>query len=396
MVIEAYRGYGTRSEVFLIGRVFRQSRPKSLTEKGIRSELRDIGRRLARRTIPGVVVTASFGGVEERVTTDQDGYFRVHLHPQIEAGSAALWHRMKLAVDTPEALEAEGLVYIPPASSRFVVISDIDDTVMHTGVANKLGMLWHLFVADAQSRVAFPGVVALYRALHAGVSGIEGNPMLYVSRAPWGIYAVLEEFFTLHSIPAGPVLFLREWGISWKSPLPRQAKDHKQELIRNMLQLYAELPFVLIGDSGQHDPEVYRQIVEENPGRVLAVYIRNVSRDPKRIVEIEELATVVVAAGSSLVLAADSLAMAEHAARLGLVPAETVREVAEERADHGEAGARGGTRHVVEASPEQTVAAVDEGQLHELLESGSSKSPPNVVVAPAEPTLPGHAEGRND
>ena len=119
----------------------------------------------------------------------------------------------------------------------------------------------------------------MYRALHAGASGDQQNPMLYVSRAPWGIYEVLEEFFDRHGIPVGPILFLREWGVSWTSPLPRKAEDHKRELIHNMLALYSELPFVLIGDSGQHDPEIYRQIVEEHPGRVLAVYIRNVSRD---------------------------------------------------------------------------------------------------------------------
>jgi phosphatidate phosphatase APP1 len=271
-----------------------------------------------------------------------------------------------------------------------VVISDIDDTVMHTGVANKLGMLWRLFVADAQSRVAFSGVVSLYRALHGGVSGDEGNPMLYVSRAPWGIYAVLEEFFAQHGIPVGPVLFLREWGISWRSPLPRKAADHKQELIRNMLELYSELPFVLIGDSGQHDPEVYRQIVEEHPGRVLAVYIRNVSRDPNRIAEIEELAAAVAAAGSSLVLAANSLAMAEHATSLGLVPAGTVQEVAGERADQSEASSTTGTGHVTRASPEQTAATVDEGKLADLLTSGSEEVPPSVVV---EPEGAGHPSG---
>src|SRR3712207_2087289 len=141
--------------------------------------------------------------------------------------------------------------------------------------------------------------------------------MLYVSRAPWGIYDMLGEFFDLHGIPVGPILFLREWGVSWKSPLPRKAEDHKRELIHNMLALYSDLPFILIGDSGQHDPEVYRQIVEEHPGRVLAVYIRNVSRRAGRIEEIEALAKVVAQAGSSLLLAADSVAIAEHAAKLG-------------------------------------------------------------------------------
>ena len=198
---------------------------------------------------------------------------------------------------------------------------------MKTGVANKLKMLWRLFVETAESREAFPGVGALYRALYDGSSGSESNPMLYVSRAPWGIYEVIEEFFVRHNIPVGPVLFLREWGISWTSPLPRKAEDHKRDLIRNMLALYHDLPFVLIGDSGQHDPEVYHRIVAENPNRVLAVYIRNVSRTPDRVNQIEKLAAAVADAGSSMVLAADSLAMAEHAVGVGLIASTALNDI---------------------------------------------------------------------
>ena len=382
VVIEPYRGYGTQSEVFLIGRVFRQSHSNPTDFGTFRSELRDIGRRVRRRSLSGVVVTARFCGTTETTTTDPDGYFRVHLRPETCPSPDITWHTIDLLLEEPEHVEAQGQIYIPSPRARYVVISDIDDTVMHTGVANKLGMLWRLFVADAQSRVAFPGVAALYRALYAGRSGDEANPMLYVSRAPWGIYAVLEEFFTQHGIPVGPVLFLREWGISWRSPLPRKASDHKQKLIRNMLELYADLPFILIGDSGQHDPEVYRQIVEEHPGRVLAVYIRNVSRDPLRIAEIEGLATTIAAAGSSLLLAADSLAMAEHAAGLGLLSGRTVQEVAGERVEQGEADTRAGTRQIKEVSPQQTVAAVEDGELQDLLTSGSEDVPPSVLVEP--------------
>ena len=392
VVLEPYRGYGTPSEVFLIGRVFRQSQTDPARERGLRSELRDVGRRLSRHSIPDALVTARFYGASEKVKTDPDGYFRVHLRPGTTPSPDDTWHTMDLLLEAPEPVEAQGQIYIPPPAARFVVISDIDDTVMLTGVANKLGMLWRLFVADAQSRVAFPGVAAFYRALHAGVSGGEANPMLYVSRAPWGIYEVLEEFFRLHGIPVGPVLFLREWGISWKSPLPRKAADHKQELIHNMLELYKELPFVLIGDSGQHDPEIYRQIVEEHPGRVLAVYIRNVSRDPKRISEIEDLATVVSKAGSSLVLAADSVAMAEHASGLGLVARSTVAEVAAEREEQDEPEARTETWEVKHDSPEQTAAAVEEGKLGEVLANGRAGPPPSVVVEPAIPDEPHDAK----
>ncbi|QRM35386.1 App1 family protein [Microvirga sp. VF16] len=383
VVIQPYRGYGSRSEVFLIGRVFRQSSPHLETGRGdLLTNLRDVGRRIARRAIRNAIVTARFYGAEETITTDQDGYFRVHLSPALPPPLDRSWHAMDLTLPQPHAAQAQAQIFIPPASCRYVVISDIDDTVMYTGVANKLRMLWRLFVEDAQSRVAFPGVSALYRALHSGTSGDQQNPMLYVSRAPWGIYEVLEEFFDRNGIPIGPILFLREWGVSWTSPLPRKAEDHKRELIHNMLALYSELPFVLIGDSGQHDPEIYRQIVEEHPGRVLAVYIRNVSRNPKRIREIEDLAKAVAGAGSSLVLAADSVVIAEHAVSLGLVPPETVSKVRKERAATGQVEREPPTYGIQKATPTRTAEAVARGDLQDLVETGSEPMPPNVIVEP--------------
>ncbi|WP_147028768.1 App1 family protein [Methylobacterium oxalidis] len=382
-VIEAYRGYGTSEEIFLIGRVFRQSvSNRKEREDDIRASLRNIAHRIRRRKVAGTLVTARIGGTETRVTTDRDGYFRVHLHPHDVPSSYSPWRSVELSLDAAPAVRAEAQVYIPPTNCRFVVISDIDDTIMHTGVANKLKMLWRLFVADAESRVAFPGAAALCRALHTGVTGDDANPMLYVSRAPWGIYDMLDEFFRQHEIPVGPVLFLREWGLSWRHPLPRRAEDHKRELISHMLALYRDLPFVLIGDSGQHDPEVYAQVVADHPGRVLAVYIRNVSRGAGRVAEIEHLAATVAAAGSSLVLAADSDAMAQHAGGLGLIAPEGGQAVSAERAAAGAAEVVAETQQVVGPTAAATSQKVADGKLKSVLEEGSD-TPLNVVVEPA-------------
>lgn len=380
IAITANRGYGSRTEIFCIGRVFRQSaKPKRRANpNSILDQLREVGRRITRQSLPDVVVTAEFYGSEERVKTDGDGYFRIHMRPRSTPPSDALWHTVEIGMQSPQAVRTQAEVFIPSERCRYVVISDIDDTIMKTGVANKLVMLWRLFVADAASREAFPGVGALYRALYSGISGDESNPMLYVSRAPWGIYEVIEEFFRRQNIPIGPILFLREWGISWTSPLPRKAEDHKRDLIRNMLELYQDLPFVLIGDSGQHDPEIYHKIVAEHPNRVLAVYIRNVSRRPERIQEIEKLAAAVLEAGSSMVLAADSLAMAEHAVGLGLItpkaPTEIAAEIADADVKRGLPAGESTDRPSVEAPP-QNVAQDD---LKGILQEGSKT--PNVVI----------------
>ncbi|HYH21791.1 MAG TPA: phosphatase domain-containing protein [Azospirillum sp.] len=381
VVLQPYRGYGSRREVFLIGRVFRQSAPRDgAGRERLAAQLRDIGRRIARRAVAAAPVTARLGGAEQRVETDRDGYFRIHLELTDPPPADRPWNAVDLRLEGEHPVRAEGLVFIPPERCRFVVISDIDDTIMHTGVANKLGMLWRLFVEDAESRLAFPGVAALYRALHDGVSGGQCNPMLYVSRAPWGIYDVLDTFFRMHGVPVGPILFLREWGVSWRSPLPRRAEDHKQALIRNMLDLYRDLPFVLIGDSGQHDPEVYRQIVEENPGRVLAVLIRNVSRGDGRAREVEGLAMAVARAGSTMLLAADSAAMAEQAERLGLVPPGTRAAVKAEMTREGGERTPSGTRRVRRPTARGTAAAVAEGALRDAIGEGAPAAPPNVVV----------------
>lgn len=373
LVIETYRGYGDRHDIHLMGRVYRQ--PGGQTREPEAGDLRAALKRLLRRGEPRQALTARFGTAEQQVVTDRDGYFHVQLPLAEPPPADRLWHQLDLIVELPSGRTtvAKGQVFIPPARARYVVISDIDDTVILTGVANKMMMFWRLFAQGVQSRVAFPGVAALYRALH----GDEQNPILYVSRGPWSIYSMLQAFFQRHRIPVGPVLFLREWGIRLHRPLPRRSRDHKLKLIRDMLALYQDLPFVLIGDSGQHDPEIYARVVAENPGRVQAIYIRNVSRDADRIAAIEQLAQEVLDAGSSLLLATDSVAMAEHAAAHGLVPEDTPRIVAGERAVEGDRG-KHPLRAVRRGSRGQTKRAVREGALERTLEQG--QEPPNTVV----------------
>ncbi|MGH6885884.1 MAG: App1 family protein [Geminicoccales bacterium] len=380
-VLQPYRGYGSREEVFLIGRVFRQPTFGSSVREGMLGrQLIDIARGVLRHGTAGATLVARFCGAEQRVATDRDGYFRIHLHPARPPPADRLWHPVSLELIEPARVRAEGELFVPPATCRYVVISDIDDTVMYTGVASKAKMLWRLFLRGARSRVAFPGVAALLSALHRGRSGAELNPMLYVSRGPWSIYEVLDEFFNLHRIPIGPLLFLREWGLTLQRPFPRRAKDHKLELIRNMLALYRDLPFVLIGDSGQRDPEIYARIVREHPGRVLAIYIRNVSRGPGRHRAIGQLALEVVDAGSSLLLAADSLAMARHALEHGLVPPEALSEVREERKVEPDGTEEKPTRQIERPTRRETRRAVQQGELEEALDEGEENVSRNVVV----------------
>ena len=116
----------------------------------------------------------------------------------------------------------------------------------------------------------------------------------------------------------GPVL-LRDYGLQTLSALRQPSPKH--QLIQEVLDTYPLLPFVLLGDSGQHDPEIYAEIVHNNPGRILAVYIRDVNegRDADRRAEVETLAADLAALGVDMLLSHDTADFAVHAAAKGLI-----------------------------------------------------------------------------
>jgi phosphatidate phosphatase APP1 len=159
-------------------------------------------------------------------------------------------------------------------------------------------------------------VAAFYRALHAG-----RNPLFYVSKSPWNLYAPLVEFFRLQGLPPGPLL-LRDFG--W-----RMRGNHKTEAIEGILRTYPQLPFVLIGDSGEEDPEIYSEIVQRFPRRIRVVYIRSV--DANRIAAVQELIEKLAPSGAQLVLAPDSEFAAAHAAGEGLIQASDLRAIRSDR-----------------------------------------------------------------
>jgi phosphatidate phosphatase APP1 len=177
-------------------------------------------------------------------------------------------------------------------------------------VARKLRMLLIAAFNNARTRKPFKGVAAFYRALHAGV-----NPVFYVSKSPWNLYAPIVEYLEVQGLPRGPVL-LRDFG-------RRREKEHKRKTIEEILDTYPALPFVLSGDSGEQDPEIYADIVRRFPERIVAIYIRSVN--PKRVKEVERL-------GTRLILAPQAETAAAHAAAAGLIQASDLRAVRSDRA----------------------------------------------------------------
>lgn len=331
--IDSYAGHGNAGEVVVRGRVLDNPAATAAVdgESAWAALRRTLGRFLTDE-LPGVPLRVHVGGAEVEATTDAEGYFEVRLAAADApfagpwavgwAGLAAPYRGLTDSEPTPVHAR------VPEPSASFGVISDIDDTILHTGAQRARAMLRQTLFGSELTRLPFVGAPELYRALATGTPEGRDNPVFYVSSSPWNLYGFLHAFLRQRDFPLGPLLLRDLLG----NGAPRSHHAHKHDRIEEVLALHPDLPFVLIGDSGQYDPEIYRDVVDRHPGRVLAVYIREVRLDPgdRRV----EAITDTWAHDVPFVLVADSAALARHLSDLGLISAAD-RTLVERAVDAG-------------------------------------------------------------
>lgn len=326
-------GYGTGERLVLQGRVLKyvveiESHPDDTRWRN----LVNMWKRFATRDVPNARVRARHGASEALAVTDHEGYFSIDM-PAGAPLAGSVWH--EVALDLPDAPVVPGVsdataqIVVPPPQARYGVISDIDDTVVTTNVGSTLSMLATVLLSNSHARTPFAGIAALYRALHDGASGGQANPIFYVSNGPWNLYGLLVEFYKLNRIPLGPI-FLRDFGPRMMLGARRQP-SRKLANIERILAAYPQLPFVLIGDSAERDPEIYADVVKRFPDRVLAIYIRSIDTRPERLSAIAALTEAIRASRAQFVLAPDSEFAAVHAAGEGLIDSSALAEIRQEK-----------------------------------------------------------------
>src|SRR5690606_983756 len=156
-------------------------------------------------------------------------------------------------------------------------------TIVKSHATDTFDKVATILAKDAKSRTPFEGVKDLYDAL----IGSEKRPLFFISGSEYNLYDLLVDFCDHHKICKAPFL-LRDLGMNTEKWFKTDTENHKLRYIEEIFDLYPRLDFILIGDSGQKDPEIYRTVAEKYPGRVKAIYIRHVDGD-KRKSELEEL-----------------------------------------------------------------------------------------------------------
>lgn len=292
-----FRSYGTSTHLYAKGRAL-EDENIDLSKRGFFPMLWNTYKRFGTDLIKNTPLLLTLqDGRSIETETDNQGYFLIDQTVEnlvemldndgflkYEISFSTKFKRRKIQSDN----KFKGEMLIPFETAKFGVISDVDDTIIHTGLTSrfKWRVVKNTVFKRAEKRIPLEGAADFYTKLQKGYNGDDCNPIFYVSHGPWNLYRYLELFLEANDFPKGAIL-LRDFA----NPLtklfrPRAEtaeKPEKQKEIINILKTYPKLPFILIGDSGEHDPDIYIEIAEAHPERILAIYMRSVKHKRKMI-----------------------------------------------------------------------------------------------------------------
>ena len=287
VLITPYRSYGTYSRIYLKGRVLDNEPLKITKDANIFKTIKTTYKQFDTFEIPDAQVNLKLpGNVQTSTKTNAEGYFLFKSDIKENLAKYADeegWLDYKLYYKGPMGKKTQlledpftGSFLIPHPEAEYGVISDIDDTILHTGVTSflKLRLLKNSLLTNAYDRIPLKGAAEFYQKLHEGRNNTPNNPIFYLSNSPWNLYEYLKLFLDHNAFPKGPIL-LRKFSTPFDGNL-KPEKPHKQKEITNILQTYPALKFILIGDSGEHDASIYTEIAAQYPDRIMTIYLRSV------------------------------------------------------------------------------------------------------------------------
>lgn len=264
-----YTGYGSERGARVLARIVLEPR-WSRTYIG-----KDIKRILKRRgwrnffTAPCVRAKATIRVGDRIIETEADrgGYVDVRVRDHhLQPG----WH--SASVRSAQSKPGDVPLQIIGDNITVGVVSDIDDTIISTSLPRPLIAAWNSFIITEAAREPVPGMAEMYRDLQSRFSGV---PVIYLSTGAWNTHPFLSRFIKRHAFPAGAML-LTDWGPT-NTGWFRSGAMHKRTALDMLAGEFPNIHWILVGDDGQHDPSLYSSFANQNPDRVLAIAIRQLS-----------------------------------------------------------------------------------------------------------------------
>ena len=293
--IQPYFGYRNHEKLVVSARALRSGKA-DFARGGRWQAMRTMLSQFASREVEGLEVTLEIESADgslarHKAVTDDEGF--VHFDVPLDncdLPAEPMWDVVALRwVNRDGDQCVEGHVMAPGERTGLGVISDIDDTIIETGITGSFRAIirnWKRVLAEMpDERLHVPGVDVFYGALGGGavlqdtdgmgkaVPAMTSRPFFYVSSSPWNLFSYLVAFKRGRGLPLGPIM-LRDWGFNSDTLGGASHGVHKRAAIDTILETYPDMRFALIGDDSQGDLTAYGDVVADNPGRIAAVFIR--------------------------------------------------------------------------------------------------------------------------
>lgn len=266
----AYQGYGSTGWVRVLARVVLTSRPVpgSKTDQAAQNGNQNFRGWRAFTSVPiqFTAVDIEIGGYTTRVHADRGGLVDTVVPVSLAPG----WHTAVLRAEGTEPVSARIFVISP--DTELGIVSDIDDTIMVTALPRPFLALWNTFVLNERARMATPGMAVLMDRLM--VRHPEA-PVIYLSTGPWNAAPTLARFIARNLYPSGALL-LTDWGLTHDRWF-RSGQEHKRRNLDLLAKEFPKMRWLLFGDNGQHDEQIYSDFARAHGDRVAAIGIRQLS-----------------------------------------------------------------------------------------------------------------------
>lgn len=280
-VVKVYNGYGSAEKLMVFGHALKLSPlPRKKYRKNVFTNSYGLLRMFMVKPLVGARLKITWQDKSFETHTEDDGFFRYEWKPDNVLVPG--WYSVTVSIINPSKkskfAEARGDIFVPyPYKNTF--ISDIDDTFLISHSSNLRKRLYVLLTKNARSRKPFESVVDFYNALStSGTLTGTYNPFFYVSSSEWNLYDYISEFSRQQHLPRGVYLLnqLKQFRQVWKTG----QNNHATKFVRitRIIEAYPDQQFVLFGDDSQEDPVIYQALTEHFPGKIKAIYIRNIRR----------------------------------------------------------------------------------------------------------------------
>ena len=258
----SYGGYATTEVAVIRGRVGRGSPVVERPGRGTAGKVWATTRTFFGRDVEHARLRIIAGPLAAPVVSDDDGFFEARLRGPFEPGK----RRFELVLDQ-KGWQADPLVLeldVVDPTAGYVIVTDIDDTIIETGVTGgKARMIARIAASDAGDIRAYDGAAAALSAFAA-----RGVPVVYLSASPVELGPRLMRFLAARGFPAGAI-FLRHYEDDGIGDPTR----YKRARVDRLLADFHGRKLILFGDNGEKDPEIFSALARDT-GRVAIGYVR--------------------------------------------------------------------------------------------------------------------------